>query len=260
MAATVDDLALTLDVISGRDPRDQTSADRPPTSLAGAVTGDVRGLRVGVPRHLLGEGLDQEVAAGFERTVAKLQAAGASVRTIELPHSAYAIPVYYLVATAEASANLARYDGVRYGIRAEAASVAQMYERTRRAGFGPEVKRRILLGTFVLSEGYADAYYRKAQQVRALIRRDFDRAFMDVDVVVTPTTPTPAFRLGERTADPLQMYLADVFTVSAPLAGLPAISAPCGLTRDRLPIGFQAIGRAWDEATLLQVAAAVSDT
>ena len=203
-------------------------------------------------------GSTRDVAASFDAAIARLEDAGARVRTIELPHSPYAIPVYYLVATAEASSNLARYDGVRYGARAEGAgSLQAMYEETRRAGFGAEVKRRIMLGTYVLSAGYYDAYYLKAQQVRTLIRRDFDRAFAEVDVVATPTTPTAAFRLGERTADPLQMYLADVFTVSAPLAGLPAISVPCGLTRERLPVGFQAIGKAWDEATLFRVASAV---
>ena len=199
-------------------------------------------------------------ASSTVAAIARLEEAGARVRTIELPHSPYAIPVYYLVATAEASSNLARYDGVRYGARAVGAgSLQAMYEETRRAGFGAEVKRRIMLGTYVLSAGYYDAYYLKAQQVRTLIRRDFDRAFAEVDVVATPTTPTAAFRLGERTADPLQMYLADVFTVSAPLAGLPAISVPCGLTRERLPVGFQAIGKAWDEAALFRVAGCADD-
>jgi aspartyl-tRNA(Asn)/glutamyl-tRNA(Gln) amidotransferase subunit A len=257
-AATVADAALVLDVISGHDARDATSAALPPTQCVDELSPDVRGLRIGVPRHLLEEGLEADVATAFAATIARLEAAGAEIRTVTLPHSAYAIPVYYLVATAEASANLARYDGVRYGRRTDAAeSLAAMYERTRRDGFGAEVKRRIMLGTYVLSAGYYDAYYLKAQQVRTLIRRDFERAFADVDVVATPTTPTGAFRLGERTEDPLQMYLADVFTVSAPLAGLPALSVPCGLTGERLPVGFQVIGPAWQESTLLRVAAAV---
>jgi aspartyl-tRNA(Asn)/glutamyl-tRNA(Gln) amidotransferase subunit A len=257
-ARTVADAALVLDVISGHDPGDATSAPQPATQCLDAVTADVRGLTVGVPRHLFETGLEADVATSFDAAIARLEAAGARTRTIDLPNSAYAIPVYYLVATAEASSNLARYDGVRYGRRAAGAdSLASMYEHTRREGFGAEVKRRIMLGTYVLSAGYYDAYYMKAQQVRTLIRRDFERAFADVDVVAMPTTPTAAFRLGERTNDPLQMYLADIFTVSAPLAGLPAISVPCGLTRERLPVGFQAIGKAWDETTLFRVASAV---
>ena len=257
-ARTVEDTALMLDVISGHDPHDATSSAQPPTRCLETLDGNVRGLTIGVPRHLLETGLDADVAASFDAAIARLEEAGARVRTIALPHSPYAIPVYYLVATAEASSNLARYDGVRYGTRAEGAgSLQTMYEETRRAGFGAEVKRRIMLGTYVLSAGYYDAYYLKAQRVRTLIRRDFDRAFAEVDVVATPTTPTAAFRLGERMGDPLQMYLADVFTVSAPLAGLPAISVPCGLTRERLPVGFQAIGKSWDETTLFRVAAAL---
>jgi aspartyl-tRNA(Asn)/glutamyl-tRNA(Gln) amidotransferase subunit A len=221
------------------------------------LNGDVKGLRVGVPRHLFEEGVDPDVLAAFNAALEEVARLGAVVRAIELPHSPFGIPVYYLVATAEASSNLARYDGVRYGTRASGAtSIGEMYERTRSAGFGAEVKRRIMLGTYALSAGYYDAYYVKAQQVRTLIRRDFDAAFETVDVVATPTSPTPAFRLGERTADPLRMYLADVFTVSAPLAGLPAISVPCGLTSDRLPVGLQLTGPAWAEETILRAAAA----
>jgi aspartyl-tRNA(Asn)/glutamyl-tRNA(Gln) amidotransferase subunit A len=261
ISQTVRDAAVVLDVISGDDDRDATSARRPPTRFADELSSDVAGLRIGVPRALLADGVDAEVAAAFDATLATLVDRGATVRTVDLPHSRHAVPVYYLVATAEASSNLARYDGVRYGFRARGAEPLQaMYEQTRRLGFGREVKRRIMLGTYVLSEGYYDAYYKKAQQVRALIRDDFDRAFADIDVVATPTTPTPAFKLGERLADPLQMYLADIFTVSAPLAGLPALSVPCGLTRSSLPIGFQVTGRDWDEATLLRVAAAVEDS
>jgi aspartyl-tRNA(Asn)/glutamyl-tRNA(Gln) amidotransferase subunit A len=254
---SVADAALTMDVLSGADPRDSTAADQQVPAFSRSLSDNARGLRVGVPRHLLAEGLDDEVRARFEESLAMLENVGASIRTIELPNSPHAIPVYYLVGTAEASSNLARYDGVRYGIRAtDTSSLGDMYDRTRSAGFGAEVKRRIMLGTYVLSAGYYDAYYLKAQQVRTLIRRDFERAFEDVDVVATPTSPTPAFPIGERIDDPLQMYLADVFTVSAPLAGLPAISVPCGLTGNRLPIGLQFTGRAWDESTLFRIAAA----
>jgi aspartyl-tRNA(Asn)/glutamyl-tRNA(Gln) amidotransferase subunit A len=257
LSRTVADAALTLEVLSGADRRDSTAASNDVPRFLEALSGDARGLRVGVPRHLLEDGLDDDIRARFDESIAALEALGATIRVVELPNSTYAIPVYYLVGTAEASSNLARYDGVRYGIRAtDPASIGDMYDRTRSAGFGAEVKRRIMLGTYVLSAGYYDAYYLKAQQVRTLIRRDFERAFADVDVVATPTSPTPAFRLGERTDDPLQMYLADVFTVSAPLAGLPAISVPCGFTRDRLPAGLQFTGRAWDEATLFRIAGA----
>jgi aspartyl-tRNA(Asn)/glutamyl-tRNA(Gln) amidotransferase subunit A len=252
-ARTVTDAAVCLEAISGVDPLDATSAVRPVPAFREALTGDINGLRVGVPRHLLGEGVEPDVLTAFEESLAQLEQLGATLSTVELPHSRYAIPTYYLVATAEASSNLARYDGVRYGFRAAGpTALDDMYDRTRDEGFGAEVKRRIMLGTYVLSAGYYDAYYLKAQQVRTLIRRDFEHAFAGVDVVALPTTPTAAFRLGERTADPLQMYLADVFTVSAPLAGLPAISVPCGLTRERLPVGLQLTGRAWDEATLLR--------
>lgn len=258
---SVADAALCLDLISGGDARDATSARQPAPRLADALSGNVEDLRVGVPAHLLGAGVDAEVRAAFDESMRALERLGARVQPVELPHSHAGIPVYYLVATAEASSNLARYDGVRYGLREPgAASLDAMYERTRRAGFGAEVKRRIMLGTYVLSAGYYDAYYRKAQQVRTLIRRDFDHAFASVDVVALPTSPVPAFRLGERTGDPLQMYLADVFTVGAPLAGLPALSVPCGFTADRLPVGLQLIGRAWDEATLVRLADAYERT
>ena len=255
VSRTVADAALTLDVIAGHDSHDATSAARDvPNFLHDLNHANVRGLKLGVPRHLLEDGVDRDVMAGFDTAIATLRRLGAQIHDVELPHSKYAIPVYYLVATAEASSNLARYDGVRYGLRADGASIAAMYDQTRSAGFGEEVKRRIMLGTYVLSAGYYDAYYLKAQQVRTLIRRDFDRAFASVDAVAMPTTPTPAFALGERTADPLQMYLADIFTVGAPLAGLPALSVPCGFSKTQLPIGLQLIGRAWDESTLLRVA------
>ena len=255
ITGSVADAALALDVLCGSDPRDATSAARPVESFSAALDGQVKGLRVGVPRHLLEHGVDSEVAEAFEASLKVMTSLGAKITSVELPHSRYAIPVYYLVATAEASSNLARYDGVRYGLRAGgAASVREMYERTRHEGFGAEVKRRIMLGTYVLSEGYYDAYYLKAQQVRTLILRDYEQAFAGVDVVATPTSPTPAFKLGEREADPLQMYLADIFTVSAPLAGLPAISVPCAVGRGRLPIGLHLTARAWDEAAMLRAA------
>ncbi len=254
-ARSVADVALTLEVICGADPLDATSSLRPVEKFTGALTGDIRGLRVGVPRHLLEDGIDASVLAAFEESLQTFAALGAEITTVELPHSRFAIPVYYLVATAEASSNLARYDGVRYGLRASGQpSVGALYDRTRSAGFGDEVKRRIMLGTYVLSAGYYDAYYLKAQQVRTLIGRDYARALETVDTVALPTSPTPAFKLGERIEDPLQMYLADVFTVAAPLAGLPAISVPCGLSPDRLPLGLQLTGRAWDEATILRAA------
>jgi aspartyl-tRNA(Asn)/glutamyl-tRNA(Gln) amidotransferase subunit A len=206
---------------------------------------------------VIAEGVDGAVAAAFDDALAVFRARGARLVDIDLPHAQYAIPIYYLIATAEASSNLARYDGVRYGLRAALGkddSLRRMYNRTRDAGFGPEVKRRIMLGTYVLSAGYYDAYYLKAQQVRTLVKRDYDHALAAVDVIAMPTTPTPAFRLGEKTDDPIQMYLADVFTVSANLAGAPAISVPCGFSGDRLPIGLQLTGRMFDESTLLRAA------
>ena len=256
-ARTVADAALVADVIGGADPHDATCAAREAPACASRLGQDINGMRVGVPRHLLERGVDPEVAAAFDAAILTLESLGASVSTVELPHSDYSIPVYYLVATAEASSNLARYDGVRYGFRAPGAStLGEVYAATRHAGFGAEVKRRIMLGTYALSAGYYDAFYLKAQQVRTLIRRDFEQALRQVDVIALPTSPTPAFRLGERLEDPLQMYLADVFTVGASLAGLPAISVPCGTTRQPLPIGLQLTGRAWEDATVCQIAAA----
>ena len=266
LTLTVADATAVLAVIAGSDPLDATSAGAPPAARADAPCGHARGLRIGVPRRLLeaGEaGLDPEVRAAFEEALRAIGDAGAEIVDAHLPHAAYSVPAYYLVAPAEASSNLARYDGVRYGARAGtsggdgdgAAGLARMYERTRHGGFGAEVKRRIMLGTYALSAGYYDAYYRKAQQVRSLIRDDYDRAFADagIDVVATPTTPTPAFRLGERAEDPLAMYLGDVFTVSANLTGLPAVSLPAGRTGAGLPVGFQLTGRPFDEATLFRV-------
>jgi aspartyl-tRNA(Asn)/glutamyl-tRNA(Gln) amidotransferase subunit A len=256
-AETVEDAAIALQVIGGFDARDSTSSSEPMADFSAALTGDVTGLRVGVPRAFLGEGVDAEVLKSFEAALATLAARGATLVDIDLPHAPYGIPVYYLICTAEASSNLARYDGVRYGLRTKLDKddgLLQMYERTRDQGFGAEVKRRIMLGTYVLSAGYYDAYYLKAQQVRTLLLQDYQRAFEKVDVVATPTAPTPAFRLGEKTSDPVQMYLNDIFTVSANLTGLPSISVPCGFSASKLPIGFQLTGRAFDEATLLRAA------
>ena len=254
LTRTAFDAALILDAIAGWDPADATSAAVEVPRYEDALSGDIRGLRIGRPAAALDEGVDPGVRRAFDLALDTLRDRGAVVTDVDLPHARYGIPVYYLVATAEASANLARYDGVRYGPRASAATLAAMYDRTREAGFGAEVKRRIMLGTYVLSAGYYEAYYLRAQQGRTLIRADFDAAFSRVDVVAMPTTPGPAFKLGERLDDPLQMYLADVFTVGAPLAGLPALSMPCGFTGEGLPVGLQLVGRAFDEATLLQAA------
>ncbi|HEX2342895.1 MAG TPA: Asp-tRNA(Asn)/Glu-tRNA(Gln) amidotransferase subunit GatA [Vicinamibacterales bacterium] len=258
IARTVEDAALVLQAIAGPDPCDATAALAPVADYAAALepAKGLRGRTIAVPRRLLEEGLDAGVRQAFDDAVEALKARGAKIIDVELPHNRHAIAIYYLIATAEASSNLARYDGVRYGVRAPldpGDTLIAMYGRTREAGFGPEVKRRIMLGTYVLSAGYYDAYYLKAQQVRTLIRQDFERALASADVVALPTSPTPAFRSGERTADPLKMYLADVFTVSAPLAGLPAISIPCGFA-DGLPVGLQFVGRPFDEATIFGVA------
>jgi aspartyl-tRNA(Asn)/glutamyl-tRNA(Gln) amidotransferase subunit A len=256
LSLTVADAALTLSVLAGADPADSTSSPAPVPDFAAALTGDVKGVRVGVPRAFVTEGVDEPVRRAYDQALDTLRDAGATLLDIELPHARYAIPVYYLVCTAEASSNLARYDGVKYGYRSPAAkedTLRAMYMKTRDEGFGPEVKRRIMLGTYVLSAGYYDAFYLKAQQVRTLLRRDYEQAFERVDVVAMPTSPIPPFKLGEKTDDPLQMYLADVFTVSANLSGLPGISVPCGFAGN-LPIGFQLLGRMFDEATVLRVA------
>ena len=254
-ARSAREAAQVLEVISGHDPKDSTSARQPVPAFTQSLTGDVRHLKIGVPRHLITQGVDDEVRAAFEASLEVARTLGADIHDVELPHTALGIAVYYLVATAEASANLARYDGVRYGLRAKGAhTLGEMYEQSRHDGFGAEVKRRIMLGTYVLSAGYYDAYYLKAQQVRTLIARDYTRAFESVDVIALPTSPCAAFRLGERADDPLQMYLADVFTVGANLAGLPGISVPCGFTAGGLPIGLQFIARPWEEATMLRVA------
>jgi aspartyl-tRNA(Asn)/glutamyl-tRNA(Gln) amidotransferase subunit A len=248
-ARTTEDAALVLRVIAGPDSRDATSVSAPAIEYRPVST--LERLRVGVPRHLL-DGIEDDVRARFEAALAELAAAGATIVDVELKHAPLAVPVYYLVGNAEASSNLARYDGVRYGVRAEAASVADMYYKTR-AAFGAEVKRRIMIGTYVLSAGYCDAFYQKAQAVRALIGQDYAAALTSVDAIATPTSPTTAFRIGERVDDPLQMYLSDVFTVPANLAGLPAISLPCGEGSSGLPVGIQFTGRAFDESTLLEI-------
>jgi aspartyl-tRNA(Asn)/glutamyl-tRNA(Gln) amidotransferase subunit A len=256
-ATSVADAALALQVIAGHDRCDSTSAPAEVADYRAALTGTVGRIRIGVPRAFLSAGADADVMAAFENALAVLTQQGAEIVDVELPHGVHAVAVYYLVATAEASSNLSRYDGVRYGFRSpHAGSLGEMYDRTRDEGFGAEVKRRIMLGTYVLSAGYYDAYYLKAQRVRTLIRRDYDRAFETVDLVATPTSPTAAFRLGERVHDPLQMYLADVYTIGPNLAGLPAISVPCGFTPGGLPLGLHLIGRTMDEATVLRVAEA----
>jgi len=259
MTRTVEDSALLLEVLCGHDPLDSTSIDAPAPRLRDALGADVRGLRLGLPSEWFDEpGMDPEVRAAVDAAAARLRELGAEVVPVSLPHSGVALPTYYLIAPAEASSNLARYDGVRYGRRAGGAgdSLVDMYRHSRGAGFGPEVVRRIMLGTFALRAGYYDAYYRKAQQARALIKADFDRAFERVDLVLGPTSPTAAFRLGEKTDDPYAMYLADVFTLGCNLAGLPGASVPCGFTAAGLPVGLQLIGRPLDEATLVRAAAA----
>ena len=255
LAKTVKDAAIVLRTIAGRDPMDSTSADLPVPDYVAELDKPVRGLKLGVAKEYFGEGLDDEVGQAVEAAIDKLKRLGCEIVAVSLPHTPYAIPTYYLVATAEASSNLARYDGVRYSYRAPGVkSLAEMYRRSRDEGFGAEVKRRIMLGTYALSAGYYDAYYLKAQKVRTLLVRDFEEAFTKVDAIVTPTSPTAAFRLGEKSNDPLAMYLADVYTVTADLAGIPGISVPCGETKEKLPIGLQILGKHFDEATILRVA------
>ena len=254
-AREAEDVARVLGVIAGRDKFDSTTADVPVPDYPAALTGDLKGARLGFPRALFGEGLDGEVKNSVLSVVDVYRDLGAEIVDVELPHAGYAIAVYYVIATAEASSNLARFDGVRYGVRAEDThELRQMYRRTREEGFGPEVKRRIMLGTYVLSAGYYDAYYRKAQQVRTLIKSDFLKAFESCDAIITPTSPTPAFAIGEKVDDPLAMYLNDIYTVTANLAGVPGISVPCGLSSERLPIGFQLLGPYWSEPMLLKLA------
>jgi aspartyl-tRNA(Asn)/glutamyl-tRNA(Gln) amidotransferase subunit A len=249
------DAAAVLQVIAGRDPHDATTADVSVPNYIGETEKNIAGLKIGVARALLGEGLDTEVRDAVEKAIETYRELGAEIVDVDLPHAKYAIAVYYIIATAEASSNLARYDGVRYGFRAEEApGLRDMYRRTRDEGFGAEVKRRIMLGTYVLSAGYYDAYYLKAQKVRTLIRRDFAKAFSSCDAVLTPTAPTPAFRFGEKVDDPLAMYLNDIYTVTANLAGVPGISVPCGISSEGLPMGLQLLGPYWSEGTLFRLA------
>jgi aspartyl-tRNA(Asn)/glutamyl-tRNA(Gln) amidotransferase subunit A len=258
---TVRDAAVVTAVIAGRDERDSTTADVPVPDYASELSSNVQGSRIGVPRALLGEGVDADVRARVEAAIEAYRELGAEIVDVELPHAKYSIAVYYIIATAEASSNLARYDGVRYGYRTEdPEDLREMYRRTREEGFGAEVKRRIMLGTYVLSSGYYDAYYLKAQQVRTLIKRDFLEAFERCDAVLTPTAPTPAFRLGEKTDDPLSMYLSDIYTCMANLAGIPGISVPCGLSAQGLPVGFQLMGPHWGESTIFRLAHAYEQT
>jgi aspartyl-tRNA(Asn)/glutamyl-tRNA(Gln) amidotransferase subunit A len=252
LTRSVQDAALVLEVIAGFDPRDSTSLDEPVPRYSEALVGDVTGLKVGLPHEYFEGAIEPDVKAALDRTIAALKDRGAEMIDISLPHTHLALAAYYIVAPAEASSNLARYDGIRFGKAASGAKdLLDLYMKSRGAGFGTEVKRRIMLGTYALRSGYYDAYYKKAQQVRALIKRDFDKAFQHVDVVLTPTTPTAAFRFGSK-ATPMDMYLGDVFTLSCNLAGLPGISVPCGLTSEGLPIGAQLLGRPLDEATLLR--------
>lgn len=249
------DVATVLGVIAGRDNHDATTADVSVPDYRAELSGDIRGMRIGFPAELFGGGLDAEVRTSVESAIDAYRELGAEIVDVELPNAKYCIAVYYIIATAEASSNLARYDGVRFGFRAEVApELRSMYRRTRDEGFGPEVKRRIMLGTYVLSAGYYDAYYRKAQQVRALLKDDFRKAFEKCGAIITPTSPTPAFLLGEKVADPLAMYLNDVYTVTANLAGVPGLSVPCGLSSKQLPIGFQLLGPYWSEPSLLKLA------
>lgn len=251
---SVEDAAIVLEAIAGKDRYDATSVAREVPHYIESLTGDIQGLRIGIAKEYFSPNIDSGVRMAVEAAIGQLERLGARIEEISLPHTPYALAAYYLIAPAEASSNLARYDGVRYGYRAEhAENLLDMYRKTRSEGFGSEVKRRILIGTYALSSGYYDAYYKRAQQVRTLIRQDFDEAFAKVDVIVSPTTPTTAFRLGEKTEDPLTMYMNDICTIPVNLAGLPAISVPCGLA-DGLPVGFQLIGRMFDEQTLLRTA------
>lgn len=251
----VEDAAILLKAISGHDEMDSTSADIAVPDYVSRIKKDIKGLRIGIPKEYFIEGMDKEVKDSIMRAIEKLESLGAVCENTSLPHTEYAVSVYYLVATAEASSNLARFDGVQYGLRSEnAGSIIDMYKKTRKEGFGDEAKRRIILGTFALSSGYYDAYYLKALKVRTLIKRDFDEAFKKFDAIVTPTSPTAAFKIGEKISDPLTMYLSDIFTISANLAGIPGISVPCGFTKNNLPVGLQILGKPFDEETILKIA------
>ena len=255
---SVADASVMLEVLAGPDAMDSTASSQPVAGYVTETAKGVEGLRIGVPEEYFGEGLDPEIRAAIERALDQLRSAGCTIHKVSLPHTRYAVPTYYVLATAEASSNLSRFDGVRFGLRAaESSTLSAMFRNTRDEGFGAEVKRRILLGTYVLSAGYYDAYYRKAQQVRTLLTRDFVEAFTQVDAIVAPVTPTPAFKLGEKTDDPLQMYLEDIYSVAASLAGICGMSVPCGETQAGLPIGVQVLGSHFDEATMLRVGAAI---
>jgi aspartyl-tRNA(Asn)/glutamyl-tRNA(Gln) amidotransferase subunit A len=251
---TVEDAALLLEVLAGHDALDSTSVDKPVPAYREALKGDLDGVRLGLPKEYFVEGMDPGVEQAVRAAADQCRELGAEIVDVSLPHTPYAIATYYIIATAEASANLARFDGVRYGARVDGSDPIDMYGKTRAAGFGKEVKRRIILGTYALSSGYYDAYYLRAQKARALIRRDFEQAFEQCDALLAPVTPTPAYRIGEKTADPLQMYLGDIFTVTANLAGICGISLPCGFSEAGLPIGLQVLGKAFDEALILRTA------
>ncbi|MBW7957887.1 MAG: Asp-tRNA(Asn)/Glu-tRNA(Gln) amidotransferase subunit GatA [Deltaproteobacteria bacterium] len=255
LTRSVEDAAIMLNAIAGHDQLDSTSIDAPVPDYTASLKSGIKGLRVGIPREYFIEGMDPDVEDSVRKALETIKALGAELVEISLPHTEYAVAVYYLVATAEASSNLARYDGVKYGLRVdEPGSLLDMYKRTRDEGFGPEVKRRIMLGTYSLSAGYYDAYYKKASQVRTLIKDDFEKAFSSCDIIATPTAPTAAFRIGEKLEDPLTMYLSDIFTISCNLAGIPGISLPCGFTKEGLPVGLQLLGRYLDEETVLRAA------
>jgi aspartyl-tRNA(Asn)/glutamyl-tRNA(Gln) amidotransferase subunit A len=253
----VEDCAIMMNVMAGYDPKESTSVQTEVPDYRQFIGRDIKGWKIGIPREYFIEGIDPEVSAAVKKTIDVVQKCGGQCIDISLPHTKYCVAVYYIIAPAEASSNLARYDGVKYGLRtADARDLAEMYQKTRMQGFGAEVKRRIMIGTYALSAGYYDAYYGKASQVRALIRRDFDEAFQQCDVILTPTAPTPAFKIGEKTDDPLQMYLSDIFTISANLAGIPGISVPCGFTAAGLPLGVQFLASHFEEGKLLQIASA----
>jgi aspartyl-tRNA(Asn)/glutamyl-tRNA(Gln) amidotransferase subunit A len=251
----VTDSAIVMNIIAGHDPKDSTSADIPVPDFTRSLVKDVKGMKIGIPKEYFIEGMDPEVDKAVRDAVKTLERLGAKVVDVSLPHTGYAVATYYILATSEASSNLARYDGVKYGFRAQGAKdLLDMYMKSRSQGFGPEVKRRIMLGTYALSAGYYEAYYKKGQQVRTLIKQDFDEAFKKADIIATPTAPTAAFRIGEKSSDPLQMYLSDIFTISVNLAGIPGISLPCGFTTGNLPIGLQLLGRHFDEGSVLRAA------
>ena len=251
---TVEDASLLLKVISGYDPKDSTSVDLPVPDYLSEIKKDLKGMKIGLPKEYFIDGMDKEVEKAVRDAVEVFKKLGAEIYEISLPNTKYAVSVYYLIATSEASANLARYDGIKYGLRVEGDNLIDEYEKTRGAGFGPEVKRRIMLGTYALSAGYYDAYYGKSQKVRTLIRKDFEDAFKKVDIILTPTAPTTAFKIGEKVSDPLQMYLSDIFTISCNLAGLPGISLPCGFSKAGLPIGLQLLGKTFKEEEILRAA------